>query len=188
MREAHERPEGMEEVSVMMVGLEIERVKQALNILIDQEKIGSSSTRLVHDYSMPNVSEKVVKIIHSYTDYVNGSFGKNIESMSNNRKQRIVIISEIFYPEQTSTAHILTQISNHLASSYELLVLTASQNLKTIVFNKRISISENDIIRLRGSKFSQNNLITRILKLCILSLSFCIMTSNVFEETTSLLP
>ncbi len=71
LREAHERPEGMEEVSVMMVGLEIERIKQALDILFDHKKAGYADNRIVSDYNVPNVSEKVVKIIHSYTDFVN---------------------------------------------------------------------------------------------------------------------
>lgn len=71
LREAHERPEGMEEASVMMVGLEIDRVRQALNILKSQLRGSERGMRLVADYSMPNVSEKVLRIIHSYTDYVN---------------------------------------------------------------------------------------------------------------------
>ncbi|KJR16052.1 UDP-N-acetylglucosamine 2-epimerase [Vibrio navarrensis] len=70
MREAHERPEGMEEASVMMVGLGVERVMQALQILESQPSGDERLLRQVADYSMPNVSDKVVRIIHSYTDYV----------------------------------------------------------------------------------------------------------------------
>ena len=71
LREAHERPEGMEEASVMMVGLAVERVMQALQIMESQPSGDERFLREVYDYSMPNVSEKVVRIIHSYTDYVN---------------------------------------------------------------------------------------------------------------------
>ncbi|MCZ0873505.1 non-hydrolyzing UDP-N-acetylglucosamine 2-epimerase [Peribacillus sp. AS_2] len=68
IRQAHERPEAMEEASVMMVGLKKARILQGLEILNTQEK---DTLRLVGDYSMPNVSDKVLRIILSYTDYVN---------------------------------------------------------------------------------------------------------------------
>jgi UDP-N-acetylglucosamine 2-epimerase len=67
IRQAHERPEAMEEASVMMVGLKIDRILQGLEILETQEK---DTLRLVSDYNMPNVSDKVLRIILSYTDYV----------------------------------------------------------------------------------------------------------------------
>lgn len=68
IREAHERPEAMEEASVMMVGLSEERIMQGLEVL-ETQKV--STLRQVSDYSMPNVSDKVLRIILSYTDYVN---------------------------------------------------------------------------------------------------------------------
>lgn len=71
IREAHERPEAMEEASVMMVGMNPLRIFQALEILEHQQRDTERTLRLVSDYAMPNVSEKVVRIIVSYTDYIN---------------------------------------------------------------------------------------------------------------------
>jgi len=75
LREANERPEGMEEAAVMMVGLEVERVRQGLAILATQtrgdDRKDPHGIRQAGDYSMPNVSDKVLRIILSYTDYVN---------------------------------------------------------------------------------------------------------------------
>jgi len=71
LREAHERPEGMEEAGVIMTGLGSERIMQGLAILESQPRGSVRLIRQVYDYSMPNVSDKVVRIIHSYIDYVN---------------------------------------------------------------------------------------------------------------------
>lgn len=68
IREAHERPEAMEEASVMMVGMNTERILQGLKVLETQAK---DTLKTVSDYSMPNVSDKVIRIILSYTDYIN---------------------------------------------------------------------------------------------------------------------
>ncbi|SHI53411.1 non-hydrolyzing UDP-N-acetylglucosamine 2-epimerase [Lutispora thermophila] len=68
LRQAHERPEAMEEAAVMMVGLKKERILQGLEVLETQE---NGTLRLVSDYCMPNVSDKVLRIILSYTDYIN---------------------------------------------------------------------------------------------------------------------
>lgn len=71
IREAHERPEAMEEASVMMVGLNEERILQALSVIDKQTRSTDRNFRLVNDYSIPNVSDKVVRVILSYTDYIN---------------------------------------------------------------------------------------------------------------------
>ena len=71
LREVHERPEGMEESAVMMVGLEIGRIHQGLEILKYQMRDGNRNINIVKDYDVNNVSEKILRIIQSYTDFVN---------------------------------------------------------------------------------------------------------------------
>ena len=71
IREAHERPEGMEEAAVMMTGLEMGRIFQALTVVKSQPRGQKRSLQMVADYNVPNVSEKILRIIISYTDYVN---------------------------------------------------------------------------------------------------------------------
>jgi UDP-N-acetyl-L-fucosamine synthase len=71
LREAHERPEAMEEASVMLVGLNLDRIIQGITLLSEQKKELGRKFLPVSDYSMPNVSSKVVRIIISYTDYIN---------------------------------------------------------------------------------------------------------------------
>jgi len=70
LRDAHERPEGFEEAAVMMSGLRAERVLQCLELAMRQPRGAERAFRRVADYSMPNVSDKVVRILHSYVDYV----------------------------------------------------------------------------------------------------------------------
>ena len=71
LREVHERPEAMEEGAVMMVGFCLERIDQALKIIYSQSRGDLRTLNMVADYSSDNVSEKVLRIVHSYTDYVN---------------------------------------------------------------------------------------------------------------------
>ena len=78
IREAHERPEGMEEAAVMMVGLDSARIMQALQILETQTSGDERVLNLVGYYSMSNVSDKIIRIIHSYVDYVNTSVWKKV--------------------------------------------------------------------------------------------------------------
>ena len=78
IRQAHERPEAMEEASVMMVGMNTERIMQGLAELKTQKRGEERTLRRVGDYSMPNVSDKMVRIILSYTDYVNRTVWKKI--------------------------------------------------------------------------------------------------------------
>jgi UDP-N-acetylglucosamine 2-epimerase (non-hydrolysing) len=70
IREAHERPEAMEETTVMMVGLNTDRILQCLSQLAADHDSSKRKFRLVNDYSMPNVSDKMVRIILSYIDYI----------------------------------------------------------------------------------------------------------------------
>lgn len=76
IREAHERPEGMEEAAVMMTGVNKDRIMQSLSIIHKQSRGSKRLIREVYDYSMPNVSDKVLRILHSYTDYVNRTVWK----------------------------------------------------------------------------------------------------------------
>jgi UDP-N-acetylglucosamine 2-epimerase (non-hydrolysing) len=79
LREAHERPEGMEEAAVIMTGVRSERILQGLDLALNQPRGEKRAFRLVADYSMPNVSAKVVRIILSYTDYVRRTvYGKTL--------------------------------------------------------------------------------------------------------------
>ena len=72
----HERPEAMEEASVILSGLKKERVFQAINFLISQSKDKKLNLKIVNDYNIDNVSEKIIRIILSYTDYVNNFIWK----------------------------------------------------------------------------------------------------------------
>ena len=76
IREAHERPEAMEESSVMMTGINSERILQAMNILFEQERDEKRTLKIVQDYNVSNVSEKILRIILSYTDYVKRNIWK----------------------------------------------------------------------------------------------------------------
>lgn len=76
LREAHERPEGMEEGAVMMTGFNMDRIHQAMSILEDQARVPGHTLNTVHDYQSPNVSDKIVRVIHSYVDFINREIWK----------------------------------------------------------------------------------------------------------------
>ena len=76
IREAHERPEAMEETSVMMTGVNIDRIFQALEVLSSQKRNQNRSLKLVEDYNVDNVSEKIIRIIISYTDFIKKNIWK----------------------------------------------------------------------------------------------------------------
>ena len=80
LREALERPEGMEEASVIMTGLNCDRVFQSLEIIKNQPREQKRLLQIVIDYDVDNVSEKVLRIILSYTDYINQNVWKNFKS------------------------------------------------------------------------------------------------------------
>jgi UDP-N-acetylglucosamine 2-epimerase (non-hydrolysing) len=80
LREVHERPEGFEEASVIFVGLSVDRVTQGLSILETQPRGDERLLRLVNDYSPDNVSDKVLRIIQSYTDFVNRKVWRKTEA------------------------------------------------------------------------------------------------------------
>lgn len=79
LREAHERPEGMEEGAVMMVGMDYATVQIALTVLENQGRGSERTLRLVADYSMPNVAEKVMRLILSYTSYINRTVWRKLD-------------------------------------------------------------------------------------------------------------
>jgi len=78
IRQVHERPEAMEETSVMLVGLNWIRIQEGMSLLAQQGRDASRTLRLVEDYATPNVSEKVMRLILSYTDYVNRVIWKKL--------------------------------------------------------------------------------------------------------------
>ena len=97
--------------------------------------------------------------------------------MPTNRKRRIIIVSELFYPDEASTGHILTKISNHLMDYFDVLVITASQFPKESSINQNNELlKEKNIIRICQPKLSKKNLISRSMRLCILSGYLCLMT------------
>jgi UDP-N-acetylglucosamine 2-epimerase (non-hydrolysing) len=82
IRQAHERPEGMDEGTLIMCGLQSERVLESINVVMAQQAAGDRQFRLVGDYDADNVSKKVLRIILSYTDYVNSNVWKKQFSTS----------------------------------------------------------------------------------------------------------
>ena len=110
----------MEESAVMMVGLEIERIRQGLAILVPQLRGTERGLRLVSDYDVPNVSDKVVRIILGYTDYVNRVVWKNIEPES----MRLALVADTFPPLRTSGAVQLRDLSREFVrQGHSLCVL-----------------------------------------------------------------
>ena len=105
IREAHERPEAMEEASVMMAGVHKENIFRGIEEVISQQIGSQRDFNLVSDYSNPNVSSKVVRIILSYTSYVNRVVWQKIN------KKRLLIYSLVFSPDGVSTAYLYNDIA-----------------------------------------------------------------------------
>ena len=115
LRDAHERPEAMEEASVMMVGLNPERVIQGLTVLTTQGRGVNRNFREVYDYSMPNVSDKIVRIILSYTDYINRVVWQ----------KKILVYTNHYFPENFK----INDIVNHFDDQeYSVKVITGIPN------------------------------------------------------------
>jgi glycosyltransferase involved in cell wall biosynthesis len=173
IRQAHERPEAMEEASVMMVGLKKERILQALEVLETQEK---DTLRLVSDYSMPNVSDKVLRIILSYTDYVN-------RVVWGRMNKKVLIMADYYIPSVKGGGPIqsIKNIVDNLSDNFDFYIVASDRDLgddkpfQNIEVNKWGKVGRAEVFYVDPSKLT-SLMIEQIIK----SVNFDVMYLNSF--------
>ncbi len=161
LREVHERPEGFEEAAVIFTGLSVERVFQGLNILGDQRRGESRSLNLVADYAPANVSDKVLRIIQSYTDFVNRKVWHKADPVMRDL-MRIAIIADAYAPLRTSGAVQLRDLAaEFLRQGHAPVILVPAQNIDGLFVHERLA--GVDVLRIKALRTKDVGYVRRTL-------------------------